>query len=200
MIAKRGATSTKTYAVSGSTLDDINKDMLKKGPPDPNESRKYSGSCKGEIVVAIGGSDFAFETTADSSPLEATATLKAGTITSNSVITIPKLASEKGLSPDALKEWKRFLAKVQVHEDGHADSYYALAGTLADEFNAMSATGTGKDERSAQMAAQKALVDKMSKDYGGTVLSDRVKKDARAYDAKTRHGETQGAVLDTSIT
>jgi len=74
MIAKRGSTTTKTYAVSGKTLDEINKDMMKKGPPDPNEGRKYSGSCKGELVVAIGGSDFAFETTPDSSPLEVTAT------------------------------------------------------------------------------------------------------------------------------
>jgi len=200
MIAKRGSTTTKTYAVSGKTLDEINKDMMKKGPPDPNEGRKYSGSCKGELVVAIGGSDFAFETTPDSSPLEVTAKLKAGTLTSNSVITMPKLASEKGLSPDAVKEWKRFISKVLVHEQGHADSYFDLAGTMADEFNELTATGTGKDERSAQMAAQKALIDKMSKTFGGSVLGDRIKADAAAYDAKNKHGATQGAVLDASIT
>ena len=200
MTAKKGTTSSKTYAVSGKTLEEINKDMMKKGPTDPNESKRYSGSCKGNLVVAIGGSDFQFETTPDSSPVEVTAKLKAGTLTSNAEITTPKLASEKGLSPDALKEWKRFLSKVLVHEQGHADSYLELASTMSDEFNALSATGTGKDEKSAQVAAQKALVDLMGKTFGGTVLGDRIKADAAAYDAKTKHGASQGAVLDASIT
>jgi hypothetical protein len=39
----------------------------------------------------------------------------------------------------------------------------------------------------------------MSKTFGGTVLADRVKADAAAYDAKNKHGATQGAVLDASI-
>ena len=199
MTGKKGATTTKTYAVAGKTLDEINKDMLKKGPQDPNESKRYSGSCRGELVVAIGASDFQFETTPDSSPVEVTAKLKAGTLTSNSAITLPKLASEKELSSDALSEWKRFLSKVMVHEQGHADSYFDLAKTMADEFNALSATGEGKDERSAQVAAQKALIALMSKNYGGTVLGDRVKADAATYDSKTKHGATQGAVLDASI-
>jgi len=39
----------------------------------------------------------------------------------------------------------------------------------------------------------------MSKTYGGSVLPDRIKADAAAYDAKNKHGATQGAVLDASI-
>jgi predicted secreted Zn-dependent protease len=199
MNAKRGKVSTKSYSVGGKTLAEINKDMEKKGPVDPNESKRYSGSCLGKIDLSIGADDFAFETTAGSSPVEVTATLKGGSVTSSAVITLPKLASDKGLSAAAKKEWNRFLAKVGVHEEGHADSYYNLAVAMAKEMVEMSAKGTGKDERSAQIAAQKALIAALSKKYGGTVIADRVKQDAAAYDAKTKHGANQGAVLDASI-
>lgn len=201
MTAKQGSAGTKNYTVSGKTLDDINKDILKKGPPDPNDNKKYSGSCLGELVLDIKGSDFNFATTAGSSPLEVTATLKGGTLTCNTTTTMPKLASDKDLSDDAKKEWKRFVSKVQVHEDGHADSYFKLAKTISDDLNAMSGKGTGKDERTAQAAAAKDLTDQIKKTYSGSgSLSQQIKDDAKAYDAKTKHGATQGAVLDTSIT
>jgi len=200
MTSKQGSASTKTYTVSGKTLDDINKDMKKKGPPDPNESKRYSGSCLGELVLDIKGSDFDFATTDGSSPVEVTATLKGGTLTCNTTTTMPKLGSDKDLSDDAKKEWKRFVAKVQVHEDGHADSYLKLAKVISDEMNAMSGKGTGKDERSAQAAAAKDLTDQIKKTYSGSgSLSERIKDDVKAYDAKTKHGATQGAVLDASI-
>lgn len=200
MTSKQGTSSTKTYAVVGKKLEDINKDMMKKGPQSPYDSKRYSGSCVGELVVDVKGSDFDFATTAGSSPIEVTATLKGGTLACNTVITLPKLASDKDLSDDAKKEWKRFLSKVQLHEDGHADSYLKLAKTVSDEMNALSGKGTGKDERSAQAAAVKDLSEQIKKNYAGAGgLGDRIKNDAKAYDVKTKHGETQGAVLDASI-
>jgi len=201
MTAKSGSASTRNYTVAGKTLDDINKDMLKKGPPDPNEGKRYSGSCLGELVLDVKGSDFDFSTTAGSDPIEVTATLKGGTLTCNTTTTMPKLASDKDLSDDAKKEWKRFVSKVQVHEDGHADSYLKLAKTISDDLNTMSGKGTGKDERSAQAAAAKDLTAQITKKLSGsTSLSQQIKDDAKAYDAKTKHGATQGAVLDASIT
>jgi predicted secreted Zn-dependent protease len=199
MNAKRGSSSSTEYTVTGKTLVDIDKEIDKKGPKDPNESARYAGSCKGKIDLQIGARDFEFVTTQGSSPLEVTARLKGGSVTSSCVVTLPKLASEKTLSAPALKEWKRFLSATSNHEDGHADSYYALAVTLAGEMVAMASTGTGKDEKTAQVAAQKALIASLAKTYGGTVLDDRVKADAKAYDAKTKHGESQGAKLKTSI-
>lgn len=201
MTAKQGAASTKTYAVAGKTLKDINADILKKGPQDPNESKRYSGSCRGELVLAIQPSDFDFLTINASSPVEVTATLKGGTLTCNTTTTLPKLASDKDLSAAAKTEWKRFLSKVQVHEDGHADSYFNLADVISTGLNIMAGKGTGKDERSAQAAAAKDLTTQISKKLSGTnSLSQQVKDDAKAYDARTKHGASQGAVLDTTIT
>jgi predicted secreted Zn-dependent protease len=201
MTSKQGTASTKNYSVAGKTLDDINNDMMKKGPPDPNDKKRYSGSCLGELDLKIGSGDFDFKTTDGSSPIEVTATLKGGTIACNTTTTMPKLASDKDLSDDAKKEWKRFISKVQVHEDGHADSYLKLAKTISDDLNTMSGKGTGKDERTAQVAAAKDLTTQIATKLSGTnSLSQQIKDDAKAYDAKTKHGQTQGAVLDTSIT
>src|SRR5437899_941391 len=201
MTSKQGSASTKNYTVAGKTLDDINKDMMKKGPPDPNDNKKYSGSCLGNLDLKIGASDFDFKTTDGSSPIEVTATLKGGTIASNIITTMPKLASDKDLSDDAKKEWKRFISKVQVHEDGHADSYLKLAKAISDDLNTMSGKGTGKDEKTAQVVAAKDLTTQIAtKLSGSNTLSQQIKDDAKAYDAKTKHGQTQGAVLDASIT
>src|SRR5215467_4936946 len=190
MTSKQGTASTKYYTVAGKTLEDINKDMMKKGPPDPNDNKRFSGSCLGELDLKIASGDFDFKTTDGSSPIEVTVTLKGGTIASNTVTTMPKLASDKDLSDDAKKEWKRFISKVQVHEDGHADSYLKLAKSISDDLNTMSGKGTGNDERAAKMAAVKDLTGQIStKLSGSNSLSQQIKDDAKAYDAKTKHGQ-----------
>jgi len=197
--AKRGAVSEKTYTVSGKTLEEINKDMGKKGPTDPNESKRFSGSCLGQLAIDIKPKDIGFETQSSAKGFAAVARLKGGSVTSSAVITTPKLASDKDLSDAARKEWRRFLVFVGVHERGHADSYYALAVKVMQDLSEMSGTGTGKTENEARAAAGKALYAKISGQYGGTAIADLVKADAKAYDAKHKHGESQGAVLDASI-
>jgi predicted secreted Zn-dependent protease len=197
--AKRGAVSEKTYTVNGKTLEDINNEISKKGPTDPNESKKYAGSCLGEIAIKLEGKDVEFETKQDGSNHTAIARLKSGLVTSTSVITTPKLGSDKGLSDPAKKEWKRFLVMLGVHERGHADSYYALAVTVAHELMHMSGEGSGTSEKLAKGEALKQLYGSISKKYSKTAIENLVKADAKAYDAKNKHGESQGAVLDASI-
>ena len=198
-IARRGAVSDKSYTVSGKTLDEINKDMAKKGPPDPNESKKYSGSCQGKLEIDIKPKDIEHEVKSNGGKFAAIARLKSGYITSTAVITAPKLASDKGLSDAARKEWNRFIVFVGVHERGHADSYYGLAVKVMEDMSGMSGTGTGKSEDEAKTAATKALFATITAKYGGSALADLIKADAKAYDSKTKHGESQGALLDASI-
>jgi predicted secreted Zn-dependent protease len=197
--AKRGAVSEKTYTVNGKTLEEVNNEISKKGPTDPNESKKYAGSCLGEIAIKLEGKDVEFETKQDGSSHVAIARLKSGLVTSTSVITTPKLGSDKGLSDPAKKEWKRFLVMLGVHERGHADSYYALAVTVAHELMHMSGEGSGASEKLAKGEALKQLYGSISKKYSKTAIENLVKADAKAYDAKNKHGESQGAVLDASI-
>lgn len=197
--AKRGSVTEKTYSVTGKTLEEINADMDKKGPTDPNESRRYSGSCRGEIAIKLASGDVEFETKADGSNVAAVARLMGGSVTSSAVITVPKLASDKGLSDAAKKEWKRFLVGVGIHERGHADSYYALAVKVAQDLANMQGTATGTNEKAAKAAALKSLFEMISKRYSATAIGTLIKADAKAYDGKNKHGETQGALLDASI-
>lgn len=197
--AKRGAVSEKTYAVNGKTLEEINKDMEKKGPTDPNESKRYSGSCLGEIKITLTEKDLELEAKASGGSFAAVARLKSGLVTSSAVITVPKLGSDKALSDAAKKEWKRFIVMVGVHERGHADSYYALAVKVAGELAGMEGSATAANEKLAKGGAIKVLYDRISKKYSATAIGDLVKADAKAYDAKNKHGESQGAVLDASI-
>ena len=198
-IARRGAVSDTSYTVSGKTLAEINKDIERKGPPDPNESKKYAGSCLGKLEIDIKPKDIEHEVKSKGGKFAAVARLKSGYVTSTAVIKAPKLASDKGLSDAARKEWNRFLVFVGVHERGHADSYYGLAVQVMEDMSGMSGTGTGSSENEAKTAATKALYEQITKKYGGSALGDLVKADAKAYDSKTKHGESQGAVLDTSI-
>ncbi len=197
--AKRGAVSEKNYTVNGKTLEEVNKDIEKKGPTDPNESKKYAGSCLGEIAIKLEGKDVEFETKKEGSNVAAVAKLKSGLVTSTSVITTPKLGSDKGLSDPAKKEWKRFLTMLGVHERGHADSYYALAVSVAQDLANMNGSATGTSEKEAKGAALKQLYERISKKYTQTAIEGLVKADAKAYDAKNKHGESQGAKLDASI-
>ena len=199
MMAKRGSASTSTYTVQGQSLAELMKEIEKKGPKDPNDGKRYAGLCTGKMTLQIGKDDFAFVTTPNKTPVEVKATIDGGAFISSSTTMLPKLSSEKGLSPAALKEWNRFLAATEKHEDGHADSYYELAKTLCGEASALSAIGTGKDEKHAQVNAQNALVAILAKTFGGTTLPDRIKAETKDYDKKTKHGESQGAVLKTSI-
>ena len=198
--ASKGGNSVTTYTVSGSTLADIVKDMDKKGPVDPNESKRYSGRCTGQLELKLVDKDLDLQVTPGKTPVEVTASLKSGSVVSSCAIVMPKLASDKGLSDAAKKEWKRFLAAVDKHESGHADGIYDEAKSLAAELDKVSASATGKDEKSAKVAAIKALYAQLQKNYGGSTLSDLVNANIKAYDSKTKHGESQGAVLDGKIT
>lgn len=197
--ASKGGSSVTTYTVSGATLADIVKDMDKKGPTDPNESKRYSGRCTGRIDLKLTDKDLDLQVTPGKTPVTVVASLKSGSVSSSCQVVMPRLASDKDLSDAAKKEWKRFVAAVQTHEDGHADSYFDEAKKLAAELDKVSVSATGKDEKAARAAAIKALYAQLQKSYGGSALDDRMKANAKAYDAKTKHGESQGAVLDGKI-
>lgn len=197
--ARRGRTSNGSYNVSGSTLDEINRDIQRRGPVDPNDGRRYSGVCSCTLDIQLGSRDVQFETTPGSSPVEVTASVVGGTVTSNCAITMPNLRSESGLSSAARAEWRRFLGAVEAHEQGHVDSYFPEAQRIAQALNGITATGTGRNETAAQRAAAQALNAQITREYSRSSLEGIANANARAYDARTRHGASQGATLDVTI-
>lgn len=197
--ARRGRTNSGSYNISGSTLEEINRDILRRGPADPNEGRRYSGVCLCMIDIQLGSRDVEFETTAGSSPLEVTASVTGGIVTNNCEISLPNLRTESALTAAARGEWRRFLAAVETHEQGHVESYFPEAQRIAQALTGLSATGTGRNEAAAQRAAAAALTAQISREYSRARLEEIANANARAYDSRTRHGASQGAVLDLTI-
>ena len=56
----------------------------------------------------------------------------------------------------------------------------------------------GANGRAAQAGAAHALLRLATQRIGGSVLRTRANASARDYDARNRHGRSQGAVLDTA--
>jgi predicted secreted Zn-dependent protease len=196
MEGKKGSVSTSTYTVAGKTLDDILRQIQSKGPKDPNDGKRYAGLCLGELQIDIKGGDLEFTPTPDGKKVSVI--VKGGAVKANAKITLPKLASDKDLSPAAKKEWQRFLAATEKHEIGHHDSLIDVAKTVAKDIAAMTGDGQGKDEKTAKQAANVDLVNKIKAQYG-SALPGLVTDDIKAYDGKTKHGESQGAKLDATI-
>jgi predicted secreted Zn-dependent protease len=197
--ARRGRITRRPYAVSGATLDAINRDIQRRGPVDPNEGRRYSGLCSCTIEIQLGSRDVQFETRPGSDPVEVTARVVGGTVTNNHTIIMPNLRGESALSPAARAEWRRFLDAVETHEQGHVEAYFPEAERIAQALNGLTATGTGRNETMAQRAAAQALTEQISRQYSRSQLEDIANANARAYDARTRHGASQGATLDVAI-
>jgi predicted secreted Zn-dependent protease len=197
--AKKGKVGSETYKIGGDTLSALVDEMKKKGPVDPNESKRYSGKCFGKLSIDLPkGSSVTLKTLSEGPAFELEATLN-GTVSVDCTITLPALASDKKLSPAAKKEWTRFLAAVDKHENGHVEAYLDIAKDVAKKLGELKVTGKGPDKKSAATAAIQDIQAKVIALYGGTQLDDLMKASAKAYDAQNKHGESQGAALDGKI-
>jgi len=196
MKALQKSYSLKSYDVRGKTLAEIHIAIMKKGPVDSGVNKRCAGGCEPDINISPGKLDFK---TTPGNPVKVTASFKDGTVTSHSTITIPKLASERELSPKAQQEWKRFLAKVLLHERGHDAANFLLAKTICDELNDSSAEGIGTTEQQATDDAIDRLDADFKANYSADKLRARIDTNTTEYDNQTRHGVSQGALLNTDI-
>jgi predicted secreted Zn-dependent protease len=191
---KKGSASSASYSIKGDTLADISAQIDKSGPKDPNDGKRYSGSClcKADLDSKSTKMDKTVEPKGDK--FEAEMWMSGGTLSYACTITMPKLGSNK-LSKDAKKEWDRFYKAVDTHENGHVTSYETELKALIKEIEAMRGKGNGSSEKDAVQAAFKNFAEQFKK----INLTDRLNQNAAAYDKKNGHGKTQGAVLDAKI-
>jgi predicted secreted Zn-dependent protease len=192
---KKGATSTTTYTVKGDTLAGVNAQIDKSGPKDLNDGKRYSGLCRCEATLDSGSTKTDQSATQNGDEYDVEMWIKEGTMNYTCTITMPKLGANK-LSKAAKDEWDRFLGAVTTHENGHIDSYENELKAVNKEIESLRGNGNGDTEK----AATKAALDDLKTQLGKFNLTDRLNKNAAAYDKKTGHGKTQKAVLDTSIT
>jgi len=95
--------------------------------------------------------------------------------------TMPRLTSDSGVALEDMLEWRRHAASLWQHEEGHGLRALRAATEMRDSLarlrapNCAALPGTVSRAMNAVMAKYQALQD--------------------AYDARTRHGARQGAVL-----
>lgn len=95
-------------------------------------------------------------------------------LTFSGTVTLPRLADEARLSRPVRERWARYYRALLEHEHGHIGYAYA--------------------QRDAVLAALKGATCETANDAGKAAL-DRIRAHDRDYDARTRHGATQGAVF-----
>jgi predicted secreted Zn-dependent protease len=111
-----------TYKVSGKTLEEIWKDIEKKGPKDGGKAR--AGFTTAPVETP---NDYKFDEEEDAKAKvkdgEAwKVTAKGGELKVKPVIQIAALDSDKDLSDEDKKTWSTFIKDVRDHEDEHVDA------------------------------------------------------------------------------
>ncbi len=197
---KHTGTANKTYKVEGETLADIWNDILKKGPVVNGKHVAAKTVCPVEMKASSVKMDHKIVASKKTKGhFDAELWHKKGAMTFKCTVLMPKLASDKALSPKAKKEWRRFLGKLAGHEKEHETLTGHEASHLAAEMDGLKFKGTGASEKKAFDAAVKTFRKEFTKNYGGTKIDDRLKEAHKSFDAKTGHGASQGAKLNTTI-
>jgi predicted secreted Zn-dependent protease len=166
----------KPYKVSGTTLEEIWLDIVKKGPKDGGKPRAGYTTAPVETPTNY---KFDEEEDTKAKPKAGEAwkvKAKGGEVTLSPVIQIPELASDKDLSDEDRKTWETFLKGVRDHEDEHVDATKTEAEAIAKEIGEIEGKGTGKDKKAAVKAAIEDWTKNFRDAFGGGKLQKRVQK------------------------
>lgn len=123
------------------------------------------------------------------------------TWSTTALVDLPNWVNKTNATQNAQTEWNRFIAAVQVHENGHVkivnDFKQDKTASYTDKLLKISVTGSGDTQEAATADAIAKLKTEANKNYDDALQELNGLNDK--YDADTNHGVTQGAVLNTSI-
>lgn len=94
-------------------------------------------------------------------------------------VLVPQWVDAAGAPPALRADWERYEAALIVHEEGHIAHGQSLVRALQRELEALSAARCDELKQQADTLAKR--------------LIEQHKELDRQYDARTRHGATQGA-------
>lgn len=184
---KHTGTTYKPYTVKGDTLDDIWKSIEKKGPKAHGKNVAGLTTCPVTVNKSSVKMDHEF-TESKKDGIEAKIWHKAITLEYKCTIKIPQLASDKKLSKAAKKEWKRFMAKLKTHEQGHVEVTGKEASSIGEEIDQLKFVGTGENKRAAFDAAVKTFKKEFPKKYSTQKVEERLDKAHKKFHATKGHG------------
>lgn len=188
--------TVNSYGVGGDDLVAVWKDILKKGPRDPNDGKTYAGLTS--TMFSAPEADVEADALPGSKCLKDKYRVYVGvtkmTVRVYNMITVPKLGSSK-LSPKAKKEWTRFAKGVTAHEKEHARKAAAECEKIVQEIRATRAMAEGSTWDEALERALTVFGQIYRAKFGGNRISERIKKVHKRFDSSSNHGPT----LNTDI-
>lgn len=174
---------------------------MKVGPVDPNDGKHVAFLTTTEIVFDPDKATFAgvgkIKLDKRSGWFDAKTRINKMDVIMMSYIDGPKRPAS-GLSKPATKEWLRFYDKAWAHEVEHIKKAVKESEAIVKEINALRGSGLGETEKEAAEAAIDDLKTKIFDKYTGK-MDARLNKIHAKFDKSTKHGETKGAKLDTSV-
>jgi predicted secreted Zn-dependent protease len=161
------------YAVRGRTVHALRTEMARIGPIDDggHQFAKTWGEYAWRYPYARGADGC--RTGQVTVELEVTATL-------------PAWLDAARAAAETAREWRRWLAATEQHEDGHRRILVSTAAALVGRLEAVAAQPTC-DELDRQAGA------------AGDALLAQMKAQHAAYDRETQHGATTGALLRADL-
>ena len=181
------------YVVQGSTLQEIWTDIQAKGPTDDGKSR--AGYTKADVTTpASYDFDGKVKPNKGKGVMDVEVWIKTGTFDLTADIKIPKLKSDKDLSPAARKEWARFMKELLSHEMEHVAATEKEARKFADEMLKLKGKGSDADKEKAKQLAAENFSAEQAKKHSNAEFKKRLKAANKALDSSGH-----GPVLKTSI-
>ncbi len=186
--AKCETPKDKPYKVSGTTLEEVWKDIQKKGPKDGGKAR--AGYTTAPVTTP---NSYNFEEEEDTKAKPKTGEAwkvkaKKGEIKISPSIQIPDL-DDKDLSDKDKKTWATFLKGVKDHEQEHVDATTTEAEAIAKEISEIEGKGEGKDKKAAIKAATADWAKQFKALFDGGKLQKRLEKVNKDLDTGG-HGPT----------
>jgi len=166
------AERTITYDVAGTTTTELWQDMARHGPVDPVTGDHYAGDLRWDVRWN-GNLE---ESSKDCRIVSIDVTIE-------STMTIPRWTNAREGSESLQVAWDVFLSRLKLHETGHRENAVKAAQAIREAI-------AGVAGQASTCSALRPLVDAAAR-----AAFEHWKKVDQEYDASTRHGITQGAVL-----
>jgi len=163
-----GRTTVEYYDVHGSTFAELRADMRRLGP------KINGGSFVGETRSPMRWSWRTKPVGTGSCSIEDIR------VSMNAQILLPRWTPPAGADSALVREWKRFIEALEVHEAGHKDISARAGREIVEQLRGMSGPCSQVGTRANDAARR---------------IFDRARDEQARYDAETRHGLTQGTTF-----
>jgi predicted secreted Zn-dependent protease len=162
--------SVKTvyYQINGSTAKQLRTQMNQFGPLIKNENRRYDGMTNWFVRWSYRYSD-----------TNGSCTINSVNVSTEVIFTLPKWNIPRNVSSSLIASWNKYLAALQVHENGHKNNGIAAGNEILRTLKTLPASSSCP------------LLEKTANSTSQSIIKRYNQEDIR-YDRNTKHGLTQG--------